>query len=143
MLAERDTTDRYLAAYLSDRVGAEFHGRISGVQRFGLFVKLDETGADGLVPIRSVGREYFHYDPDSQTLKGADTGTTISIGPRVYVRLTEADPITGGLMLDLLQIDGATLPAGRPPRKGGYVARQPGRGKAHASAIRKKRERKR
>ena len=143
MMAERDTTDRYLAAYLSDRVGAEFHGRISGVQRFGLFVKLDETGADGLVPIRSVGREYFHYDPDSQTLKGADTGTTISIGQRVYVRLTEADPITGGLMLDLLQIDGATLPAGRPPRKGGYVARQPGRGKAHASAIRKKRERKR
>ena len=53
MLAERDTTDRYLAAFLSDRVGAEFTGRISGVQRFGLFVKLDETGADGLVPIRS------------------------------------------------------------------------------------------
>jgi len=143
MMAERDTTDRYLAAYLSDRVGAEFHGRISGVQRFGLFVKLDETGADGLVPIRSVGREYFHYDPDTQTLKGADTGTTLSIGQRVYVRLTEADPITGGLMLDLLQIDGATLPAGRPPRKGGYVARQPGRAKARASAIRKKRERKR
>jgi len=143
MMAERDTTDRYLAAYLSDRVGAEFHGRISGVQRFGLFVKLDETGADGLVPIRSVGREYFHYDPDTQTLKGADTGTTLSIGQRVFVRLTEADPITGGLMLDLLQIDGATLPAGRPPRKGGYVARQPGRAKARASAIRKKRERKR
>ena len=143
MMAERDTTDRYLAAYLSDRVGAEFHGRISGVQRFGLFVKLDETGADGLVPIRSVGREYFHYDPDTQTLKGSDTGVTIGIGQRVYVRLVEADPITGGLMLDLLQIDGATLPAGRPPRKGGYVARQPGRGKAHAGAIRKKRERKR
>ena len=143
MLAERDTTDRYLAAYLSDRVGAEFHGRISGVQRFGLFVKLDETGADGLVPIRSVGREYFHYDPDSQTLKGADTGTSIAIGQRVFVRLVEADPITGGLMLDLLQIEGATLPAGRPPRKGGYVARQPGRGKAHAGAVRKKRERKR
>ena len=51
MLAERDTSDRYLASYLADRVGAEFSGRVSGVQRFGLFVKLDETGADGLVPI--------------------------------------------------------------------------------------------
>jgi ribonuclease R len=80
MAAERDTVDRYLAAYLSDRVGATFAGRISGVQRFGLFVRLDETGADGLVPIRDVGREFFHYDPDSQTLMGADTGLTIGIG---------------------------------------------------------------
>src|SRR5690606_37523377 len=60
MAAERDTTDRYLAAYLADRVGAEFTGRISGVQRFGAFVRLDETGADGLLPIREIGREYFH-----------------------------------------------------------------------------------
>jgi ribonuclease R len=141
MLAERDTTDRYLAAFLADRVGAEFPGRISGVQRFGLFVKLDETGADGLVPIRSVGREYFHFDPDTQTLKGADTGTTIGIGQRVLVRLADADPVTGGLMLDLLQIEGASLPAGRPPRKGGF-SRAPGRGKTHARLVRKKRERK-
>jgi ribonuclease R len=56
MAAERDTTDRYLAAFLSERVGAELTGRISGVQRFGAFVKLDETGADGLIPIRSLGR---------------------------------------------------------------------------------------
>jgi ribonuclease R len=48
MAAERDTTDRYLAAFLSDRVGATFTGRISGIARFGAFVKLDETGADGL-----------------------------------------------------------------------------------------------
>ncbi len=62
MLAERDTTDRYLAAYLSGRIGNEFTGRISGIARFGVFVKLDETGADGLVPMRELGREYFHYD---------------------------------------------------------------------------------
>ncbi len=80
MAAERDTTDRYLAAYLSDRVGAEFAGRVSGVQRFGLFVKLDETGADGLIPIRSLGREFFHFDQASQTLMGADTGLTIGDG---------------------------------------------------------------
>ena len=87
MAAERDTVDRYLAAYLSDRVGSTFSGRVSGVQRFGLFVKLDETGADGLVPIRSVGREFFHYDQNSQTLMGADTGLTIGLGQRVTVRL--------------------------------------------------------
>jgi ribonuclease R len=143
MLAERDTTDRYLAAYLSERVGAEFEGRVSGVQRFGLFVKLDETGADGLIPIRSVGREFFHYDPDAQTLMGADTGTTIGIGQRVLVRLVEADPITGGLMLELLQIEGAALPGARAGRRAGPIGRMTGRGKSHAAAIRKKRERKR
>ncbi len=142
MMAERETTDRYLAAYLADRVGAEFAGRISGVQRFGLFVKMDETGADGLVPIRSVGREFFHYDPDAQTLLGADTGTTLSIGQRVTVRLTEADPVTGGLMLELLQVEGAAMPGGRPARKGGRAARLPGRARAQARAIRKKRDRK-
>jgi ribonuclease R len=76
MAAERDTTDRYLAAYLSDRVGASFTGRISGIARFGAFVKLDETGADGLLPMRALGHEYFHHDAESQTLMGArcDTG---------------------------------------------------------------------
>ncbi len=66
MAAERDTTDRYLAAYLSERVGNEFPGRISGIARFGAFVKLDETGADGLIPIRTLGREFFRHDADAQ-----------------------------------------------------------------------------
>ncbi|MCF3973035.1 ribonuclease R [Paracoccus salsus] len=116
MAAERDTTDRYLAAYLADRVGTEMAGRISGIQRFGAFVKLDETGADGLLPIRDLGREYFHYDPDAQLLTGADTGLRIGIGQRVMVRLTEAVPVTGGLTLELLELDGAPLPRG--PQKG-------------------------
>ena len=60
MAAERDATDRYVAAFLADRVGAEFEGRITGVTRFGLFVRLAETGADGLVPVSSLGGEYFH-----------------------------------------------------------------------------------
>ena len=120
MAAERDTTDRYLAAFLADRVGAEFAGRISGVQRFGLFVKLDETGADGLIPIRSVGREFFHYDEGSQTLMGSETGVVIGIGQRVLVRLAEAVPVTGGLVLDLLEIEGTALKAGG--RKAGRFA---------------------
>lgn len=137
MLAERDTTDRYLAAYLSDRIGATFDGRVSGVQRFGLFVKLDESGADGLIPIRSVGREFFHFDADSQTLMGADTGLTIGIGQRVKVRLAEAVPVTGGLILELLEIEDRALPKGHAPRgRGG--PRKPGKAAAKAKAIKRK-----
>ena len=109
MLAERDTTDRYLASFMSERVGNEFSGRISGVARFGIFVKLDETAADGLVPIRSLGREYFEHDADSQTLRGTDSGTVISLGQRVVVRLAETTPTTGGILLDLLELEDSKL----------------------------------
>ncbi|WP_374298740.1 ribonuclease R [Paracoccus sp. (in: a-proteobacteria)] len=112
MAAERDTTDRYLAAFLSERVGTEMTGRISGVQKFGAFVKLDETGADGLLPIRAIGQEYFHFDPDAQMLVGSDTGLEIGLGQRVTVRLAEAIPMTGGLTLDLLELEGQPLPRG-------------------------------
>ncbi len=142
MAAERDTVDRYLAAYLADRVGQTFSGRISGVQRFGLFVKLDETGADGLIPIRSVGREFFHFDADSQTLMGADTGLTIGIGQRVTVRLAEAVPVTGGLMLELLEIDGGALPASQG-RRGRSTPRKPGKQAAKDAALKRKLVRKR
>tara|TARA_R110000796_G_scaffold63193_4_gene145779 strand:- start:2817 stop:5084 length:2268 start_codon:yes stop_codon:yes gene_type:complete len=112
MTAERDTTDRYLASYLSERVGNEFSGRISGIARFGAFVKLDETGADGLLPMRSLGREYFHFDAEAGTLMGSDTGLMISVGQRVTVRLTEAVPVTGGIALELLTLEGKALPQG-------------------------------
>ncbi|MBE1285474.1 MAG: ribonuclease R [Rhodobacteraceae bacterium] len=112
MMAERDTTDRYLAAYLSERVGNEFTGRISGIARFGAFVKLDETGADGLVPVRSLGREFFHFDREAGTLMGSETGLTIGIGQRVTVRLAQATPVTGGLELELLSIEDQALPRG-------------------------------
>nr|WP_321250363.1 ribonuclease R [uncultured Ruegeria sp.] len=117
MMAERDTTDRYLAAYLSEQVGNEFTGRISGIARFGAFVKMDETGADGLVPVRSLGREFFHFDREAGSLMGSDTGLIIAIGQRVTVRLTEATPVTGGLELELLSIDDQALPRGRGPAK--------------------------
>ena len=142
MMAERDTTDRYLATYLADRVGAEFTGRISGVQRFGLFVKLDETGADGLIPIRAVGREFFHYDEATQTLTGSDSGQIIGIGQRVLTRLAEATPITGGLTLDLLSIEGATLKTGAM-RRGKYSPRKPAQSKARTDGAKRKITRKR
>lgn len=137
MAAERDTTDRYLAAYLSDRVGAEFSGRISGVQKFGLFVKLDETQADGLVPIRSIGREFYHYDETSQTLTGSDSGQVIGLGQRVLVRLTEATPVTGGLTLELLSIEGGAIKAASA-KTGRYSPRKPVGFKAKRDAIKRK-----
>ena len=133
MAAERDTTDRYLAAYLSERVGNEFSGRISGIARFGVFVKLDETGADGLIPIRELGGEYFHHDRDRQTLMGADSGVEIGIGQRVTVRLAEAVPVTGGLMLELLSIENSKMPA-----RGGRTAARRGPVRRKATKARKK-----
>ena len=123
MAAERDTTDRYLAAFLAERVGAEFSGRISGVQRFGLFVALEDSGADGLVPIRSIGHEFFRYDMRTASLMGEDTGLTLTVGLPVTVRLSEAEPLTGGLMLELLEVSGKALPRG-PSRAGRAGARR-------------------
>jgi ribonuclease R len=123
MMAERDTNDRYLAAFLSERLGEEFNGRISGVAKFGVFVRLDETGADGLIPVRSLGREFFHFDREAGTLMGSDTGLTIGLGQRVTVRLAEALPVSGGIALDLVSIEGEQMPKGgrggrgKPPRR--------------------------
>jgi ribonuclease R len=133
MAAERDTTDRYLAAWLSERVGQEFPGRISGVQKFGLFIRLDDSGADGLVPIRAVGREFFHFNPDSQTLQGADSGIVLGLGLRVTVRLAEATPVTGGLTLELLSVEGGNMPSGRSKARPG----KPGRGPKPVSKARR------
>ncbi|MEM1104666.1 MAG: ribonuclease R, partial [Pseudomonadota bacterium] len=102
MAAERDSVDRYVAAFLQDRIGAEFAARISGVTRFGLFVRLDDTGADGLVPVRSLGLEYFEHDETRHALVGELTGSTYRLGQKVRVRLEEATPLTGGLRFEML-----------------------------------------
>ncbi|EBA13597.1 ribonuclease R [Roseobacter sp. CCS2] len=144
MTAERDTTDRYLAAFLSDRIGAELTGRISGIAKFGVFVKLDETGADGMIPIRTLGREYFHYDAETQTLMGSDTGVVIGLGQRVTVKLAEAAPVTGGLIVELLTLEDRIMPKGpsrgrgKPPRRKVGSARK----KAAKTARKVKRTRK-
>ena len=102
MAAERDATDRYVAAFLKDRVGATFEGRITGVTRFGLFVRLDETGADGLVPVSTLGSEYFVHDDQAHALIGQNSGARWRLGRRVEVRLKEATPLTGGLLFEML-----------------------------------------
>ncbi|MCY4179319.1 MAG: ribonuclease R [Litoreibacter sp.] len=139
MMAERDTTDRYLATYLADRVGAEVEGRIAGVVSFGVFVKLDETGADGLVPVRSLGREYFQFDRDAQTLRGEQSGLVLGLGQRVTVRIAEATPMTGGLMLELLDVEGrkmARAPAGG--RRGAGTRRKLVKSRKKGAKLRKK-----
>lgn len=143
MMAERDTTDRYLAAYLSERVGNEFPARISGIAKFGAFAKLDETGADGLIPIRTLGREFFHFDADEQTLTGEHTGLTLRLGQRVMVRLSEAIPVTGGLTLELLSIEDKALPQG-PRRQGrSYKGRKAVGSKVKRDKTKRKLQRKR
>ncbi len=102
MSAERETVDRLIAQFLADRIGATFSGHISGVTRAGLFVKLDETGADGLVPARTIGNEYFRYHEDKHALVGADSGETHRLGDPVTVRLVEAAPVAGALRFELL-----------------------------------------
>ncbi|MCC5956867.1 MAG: ribonuclease R [Natronohydrobacter sp.] len=144
MAAERDTADRYLAAYLADRVGAEFTGRVSGVARFGVFVKLDETGADGLVPIRAIGDEYFRHDPETQTLEGEKTGFRIGLGQRVKVKLAEAEPVTGGIALELLEVEGeAPQRSGSRRGRKGPVRRSVGKSRVATAKAKKKLKRKR
>jgi ribonuclease R len=102
MKAERETFDRLLAHFLADQVGATFEGRISGVTRAGLFVKLNDTGADGFIPARTIGDEYFRYQENQHAMIGSASGTTHRLGDRVTVRLVEAAPVAGALRFELL-----------------------------------------
>jgi ribonuclease R len=118
MAAERDAMDRYIAAFLQDRVGAAFTGRITGVTRFGLFVRLDETGADGLVPVSSLGNEYFSHDDRAHALVGERSGQRYTLGRMVEVKLKEATPITGGLLFEMLSDAEPRDPNAPAPRLG-------------------------
>jgi ribonuclease R len=102
-LAERDAIDRYLAAYMADKVGANFAARISGVTRFGLFVTVIESGASGLVPVRSLPDDFWQHDEREQTLTGRRTRLAFRLAQEVDVRLAEASPVTGGLVFHILQ----------------------------------------
>ncbi|MFN3514719.1 MAG: ribonuclease R [Phenylobacterium sp.] len=118
MAAERDATDRYVAAFLADRVGADFQGRITGVTRFGLFIRLEETGADGLVPVSNLGGEYFFHDDRAHALVGERTGRRWPLGMSVEVRLKEATPLTGGLLFEMLSEPLPADPTASRPRLG-------------------------
>ena len=114
MAAERDSTDRYVAAFMQDRVGATFDARVTGVTRFGLFVRLAKTGAEGLLPMRVLGTEYFRHDERKHALIGDRSGTVYGLGDIVSVRLAEAAPLTGGLRFDLAAAAEPSLKTRRP-----------------------------
>ncbi len=115
MAAERDTIDRLVAHWLADRIGATFAGRISGVTRAGLFVKLNDTGADGFVPMRSLGSDYFHYDEARHAVIGSRSGEMHRLGDEVEVKLVEAVPLAGALRFELLS-EGRVLPRKERPK---------------------------
>ena len=101
MEAERETVDRYVAAYLADQVGQIVMCRITGVQPFGFFATVIDFGGDGIVPVSTIGDEYFRYDEKTQQLIGEDTGTTYRMGQKLRLRIVESNPVTGGLRFAL------------------------------------------
>jgi ribonuclease R len=128
MVAERETNDRLIAHFLADRIGATFDGRISGVTRAGLFVKLHETGADGFVPARTIGDEYFHFDEARHSMVGRHSGETYRLGDAVSVNLIEAAPVAGALRFELLS-QGRPGTTHRRPRRDERQDRRRPRGK--------------
>ncbi len=101
MAAEREATDRYLAIYMADRVGAIFDGRIAGVNRAGLFVRLAENGADGFVPASRLSEEYWIHDEASAAMVAQRSGLRYEMGMTVQVKLMETAPVTGGLLFSI------------------------------------------
>jgi ribonuclease R len=122
-LAEREAVDRYLSAYMADKIGANFAARISGVTRFGLFVTLSGNGANGLIPLSSLPDDYWMHDETTQTLTGRKTRQVFRLAQTVDVRLIEAAPITGGLLFALTatraRTTSATVKTDRTGRKSG------------------------
>jgi len=129
-LAERDAIDRYLAAFMAEKVGRIFAARISGVTRFGLFVTVADNGASGIVPTSSLPDDFWMHDERTQSLTGRRSNLTFRLAQEVEVRLSEASPLTGGLVFHILQGDPSRS---RPPLRGaGYrMGRQKGPGSRH------------
>jgi ribonuclease R len=141
--AERSAMDRYVAAYMADHVGATFAGRVTSVTRFGLFLSLDGSGADGLIPIRSLGQEFFRHDEGRQMLVGERTGETYGLGDRLKVKLDQADTATGGLLFDVVEVI-ERVERQAPSRSHRLSERRgPRRPVAHGDASRDKRSRRR
>ena len=142
MKAERETADRLIAHFLADRIGATFQGRISGVTRAGLFVKLSDTGADGLIPIRTLGTEYFNYDETRHALVGSRSGAMHRLGDVVDVRLVEAAPVAGALRFELLsegKAERKVVPRGRK-RDGAHAVSKSRPGRSPRQKVRKERK---
>ena len=118
MEAERDTIDRYVAAFLSERVGETVEARITGVQNYGFFATVEGVGGDGLMPVRDLGGEYYRFDEAARTLTGETSGETYARGQRIELRLAEANPVSGALRFELPEGKGAGTPSEADRRRG-------------------------
>lgn len=139
MEAERETVDRYVAAYLAEHVGEVLLTRISSVQSFGFFATVDGLGGDGLVPVSTLGAERFHYFEGERVLEGERSGDRYTQGQMIELRLVEADPATGALRFELPE--GAShLPmrGGGRFRRGTAGAGGPGRGPSGGASGRER-----
>jgi ribonuclease R len=105
MVAERETIDRYLARYLKDKVGGEFNCIISGITRFGIFIQLNEIGADGLIPLSNFSSEYFKYNENENSLTGSISNRKIQVGMSAIAILIASDEKSGGLRFKLLELN--------------------------------------
>lgn len=109
MAAERDTVNRLIAHHLAGRIGDEFEGQIRGVTKSGLFVALPQFGADGFIPVSTLGRDYYIYDEAHQALTGEKSGLGYQLGDLVEVKLVEAVPLAGALRFEMLS-EGRKMP---------------------------------
>ncbi|WP_230987093.1 ribonuclease R [Allorhizobium terrae] len=130
MAAERDTINRLIAHHLATRIGDEFDGQVSGVTKSGLFISLPQFGADGFIPVSTLGRDYFIYDEAHQALTGEKTGLGYQLGDGVRVKLVEAVPLAGALRFEILS-EGKKMPVGtrsfhKATRKSRSGPRKPG-----------------
>ena len=116
-LAERDAVDRYVAAFMADKIGREYAGRITGVQRFGLFITLDATGADGLLPVAALPDDYYRHDRLHHTLIGQNSRETFRLGDRLTVKIAVCDRVTGALELQLAEDRSTSPQRPAPPKK--------------------------
>ncbi|TAL04319.1 MAG: ribonuclease R, partial [Rhodospirillaceae bacterium] len=133
-VAERQTVDRFTASYLADRVGAIFQGRVNGVSRFGVFVTLDHSGADGILPLRHLPQDFYDLDEKTHSVIGRRHGLRLRVGDRIAVRLFETDEIAGSIVFEH-----ADVPQSATPREAS--TRNAGKGRPHRGRQQKKRRR--
>ncbi len=139
MQAERETIDRLIASFLSEQIGSNFSGKINGVTKAGLFVTLDDTGADGFIPISLLGEDYFIFDETSHSLIGETTGEAYQMGQQVEVKLVEAAPVAGALRFEMVSEGQKSkhLPRSRSTNKKPFTARNRGAGRRRSPGRRR------
>ena len=139
MAAERETIDRLTAHFLADRIGARFEGRITGVTRSGLFIRLENTGADGFVPATTIGNDYYRYEETGRRMIGERSSEAFTLGDSVTVKLVEAVPLAGALRFEIVS-EGKYVGKTQSGRPSGRPGRASGRGrKRPADRIKKRR----